>query len=452
MSEVARLAGTAGAIGLAAAMVAPRASLRVAGLMVTVVGCAALALELAPEGHAGLYAIVGGAGLAVAVALAALFVRIPWALALVALACVPVGVDVDLGEAHGRLLVPLYATVAGAAFALMWRPRHGRDLGLVAWPLALLVALLGVSLLWSDEARAGATVLALFVLPLGVLALALARLRWRTGWSGILALELVALGVGLAIAGGVQYLTRDVAVGIGASVTSGWYFPVSPAFDDPGAYARFLVVAIVSALAIALRVRDVRVWAPAAGAAIVAWLGLVVSFSQAAFVALGAAAVVLLVAAWWARGTFPAALVITFGAAVAGSFAAVRADVLHVPGRRTGASVYDAIQVALDHPVIGLGIGARTVRNAAVTIAAEVGAGGLVLLAAAIVAAYVGLRAARTAGELALIVAVLAIAVDSVFRGELLRDPLFWGALGLSAAAARPAPVETGARRPSRAP
>ena len=120
-------------------------------------------------------------GAAVAVGLAALFARVPWALPVLALACVPFGVEVDVGSAHGRLLVPLYAVVAGAAFALLWRPRRERDLGLVAWPLALFVGLIGVSLLWSDDPRAGATTLVLFVLPFGVLALALARLPWRTG-------------------------------------------------------------------------------------------------------------------------------------------------------------------------------------------------------------------------------------------------------------------------------
>ena len=203
-------------------------------------------------------------GAAVAVGLAALFARVPWALPVLALACVPFGVEVDVGGAHGRLLVPLYAVVAGAAFALLWRPRRERDLGLVAWPLALLVGLIGVSLLWSDDTRAGATTLVLFVLPFGVLALALARLPWRTGWSRLLVVELVGLGVGLAIAGGVQYLTRDVSAVIGGSVVSDWYYPVGPAFDDPGDYARFLVVALVAAMAVVVRSRDVRMWAPGA--------------------------------------------------------------------------------------------------------------------------------------------------------------------------------------------
>jgi hypothetical protein len=446
MSALGQTAGAAGAIGLALAMVVPRASARVVGLLVAGAGWAILALELAPDGHGGLYAAVAGVGAAAAVALAALFVRVPWTLPLLTLACVPIGLDVEVGDTRGRLLVPLYAVVAAATLALVWRPRRTRDLGLVAWPLALLVALTGVSVLWSDDPRAGAVLLALYVLPLGLLALALARLTWRPGGSAVLALELVAIALGLAIAGGIEYVGREVSTAPGAAVVSDWYHPVGPVVDDPGAYGRFLVVAIVVSLAVAVRVRDPRASVPAALAAIVLGLGLVPSFSQPALVALAAALVVLLVAVWWERGLVPAALAVTVGAAIAGSFAVFRRDVLDVPGGGGPASVHDAIRTALDHPLAGVGAGAHSVPDAAVTVAAELGAGGLVLLAAVVVAALASLRRTRGAGGLALVAALVAIAVDSTFRGDLLRDPLFWGVLGLTAAAAR-RPVRPAAPR-----
>lgn len=445
-----RIAGAMGAVGLAAAMVAPRTNARVIGLLLWASGCVVLALELAPGGHGGLYALVAAIGFVVAAALAALFVRVPWTLPLLALACVPFRFEVEVGVTAGRLLVPLYVVVAGAALALLWRPRRGRDLGLVAWPLALLVALTGLSLLWSDDPRASATMLVLYVLPLGVLALALARLPWRPGWSALLALELAGLALGLAIAGTASYLTRDVSAPFGASVVSDWYYPVGPAFDDPRAYARFLLVGVVVALAVAIRVRDARAWA-AAAAAVVAWVGLVPSFSQPAFVALAGAAVALLVAAWSHRVLFPAAVVLTVGAAVAGSFALLRADVLGAPGRGTPASVYDAIRVALDHPIAGVGIGAHTVPNAAATAVAELGAAGLVLLAAVVLAALAALRRERSVAAVALVATLVAVVVDGAFRGELLSDPLFWGVVGLAAAAARHPPPQP-PRRPQAAP
>jgi len=160
VSTLSGVVAAAAASGLALAMVAPRAPGRLVGLMLCVAGCLTLALELAPSGHAGLYAGVAGAGAVVAAGLAALFVRVPWALPLLALACVPFAVDVHVGHAHGRLLVPLYAVIAGGAFALMWRPRRERDLGLVAWPLALLSLILFTWAIcnWYQSAKDLATV------------------------------------------------------------------------------------------------------------------------------------------------------------------------------------------------------------------------------------------------------------------------------------------------------
>jgi hypothetical protein len=278
------------------------------------------------------------------------------------------------------------------------------------------------------------------VLPFGVLALALARLPWRVAGSRVLAVELVGLGVGLAIAGGVQYLGRDVSTAVGGSVVSDWYYPVSPLFDEPADYARFLVVALVVALAVSTRVRDARAWAPALLAAIVIWLGLVLSFSQPALVALGVATAAILVGVWSPRSLAPAAALLTVGGAIAGSFAKLRGDVLDVPGGGVPASVHHAVEIARDHPFAGLGTGASAVPNAAVAAAVELGAGGLLLLVAVVIAAFVALRSTRGPAGFAAVAALVAISVDSVFRGELLSDPLFWGVLGLAAAAARPAP------------
>ena len=65
----------------------------------------------------------------------------------------------------------------------------------------------------------------------------------------------------------------------------------------------------------------------------------------------------------------------------------------------------------------------------------------MLLLGAVVVAALLALRGSRGAPAFALAAVLVAIAVDSALRGELLRDPLFWGVLGLAAAAARPAPL-----------
>ena len=79
--------------------------------------------------------------------------------------------------------------------------------------------------------------------------------------------------------------------------------------------------------------------------------------------------------------------------------------------------------------------------NAVIAAAVELGVAGVLLLGAVVVAALDAAPRAWPGGVRAIVAALVVIAVDGTFRGELLRDPLFWGVLGLAAAASRPAPV-----------
>ena len=60
-------------------------------------------------------------------ALAALFRRWPWLIAVSALACAPARIPVHVGSTDSNLLVPLYAVVAGAAVLLGWELIRGDD-------------------------------------------------------------------------------------------------------------------------------------------------------------------------------------------------------------------------------------------------------------------------------------------------------------------------------------
>ena len=62
------------------------------------------------------------------------------------------------------------------------RATASRELGPLAWPLALFVAWEGLAFLWSKDVRQGAIELLFFVLPFGLLAVALARLPWSRAW------------------------------------------------------------------------------------------------------------------------------------------------------------------------------------------------------------------------------------------------------------------------------
>jgi O-antigen ligase len=118
--------------------------------------------------------------------------------------------------------------------------------------------------------------------------------------------------------------------------------------------------------------------------------------------------------------------------------------------------VSNGLDIALDHPAGGVGLGsfeqayaARTglkgeeprraaSHNAAVTVAAENGIPGVALLVWLLVAALaVPLRRASRSfsGRVSLIVGlgVLAIAVHSMFYAAFFEDPMMWGLLGLAA-------------------
>ncbi len=147
-------------------------------------------------------------GLVAAVLLAWLFLRIPWTLAVAVLACAPARIPVSrlgtVGGAKANLLLPMYVVVAGAALALGWelvrRPARSRELGPFAWPLALFVAWSGLALLWSpvtavaDARRTGAVYLLFYLLPLGLLAVRLARLPRRLVWLKALYAQLKRWG------------------------------------------------------------------------------------------------------------------------------------------------------------------------------------------------------------------------------------------------------------------
>jgi hypothetical protein len=119
-AELARAGGVIGVAGLAVAIAAPARLQRLAGLGAWALGCALLALYLAPKGHAALLAAAAVLGLAVAAGVALVFRRWPWLLAISALACVPARIHVTVGSTEANLLVPLYGVVAAAALVLAW--------------------------------------------------------------------------------------------------------------------------------------------------------------------------------------------------------------------------------------------------------------------------------------------------------------------------------------------
>jgi O-antigen ligase len=456
--------GVIGALGLAALVVLGSRLPRLLALGATLGGGAVLFVTLRPEGNDALIAAAVAVGVPVAATLGVLFLRWPWLLPMAALAAAPARVPVEVGGEEASLLLPLYVVVAGGSAALAWelfrgRPRS-RELGPLAWPLAAFLAWAGVSLLWSDGARQGAVSLAAFYLPFGLLALMVARLPWLRRWVGALTVQLLAMAAVFAAIGGYQWITRDVFWNPRVIVSNAYapFFRVNSVFWDPSIYGRFLVVAIVVALVAALygARRDALA---AALTIVVLWLGLVLSFSQSSFVALVAGVLGAVVLAWERRAVI--ALAVAAFVLLAAGFVvpSVRAEILEAPDRATGnrsTLLREGLRIAADHPLGGVGLGgfksaygervgfraadpARAAsHNTPVTVAAELGVPGILLFAWMLgTALWISFRRASRsfAGRASLSVglALLAIAVHSLFYNAFFEDPMSWALVGLAA-------------------
>jgi hypothetical protein len=463
-AELAQLGGLVGAAGLAFLLLAPAGRSRLVGLAAWAAGGIALAASVAPGGRPVLYAGAAVAAVVGAVAVGALFVRWPWFVPILTLACVPARVPVALEGEDANLLLPLYAVVAGAAVALAWEILRGddreRELGHLAWPLAAFVLWSGVSLLWTGGIRDGAVDLAAFFLPFGLLSISIARLPWSRRWLTFLFAELVAMAVVFAVIGAYQWVTRDVFWNPKVVVGNAYapFYRVNSIFWDPSIYGRFLVLAIIACLGIVLTRPPVRESLAAAAAIAVVWVGLLLSFSQSSFAALLAAVLGAATFAWGRRALVPLAAAAVLLVLVGFSAPSVRDELRKDLNRATSGRsnlVGNGVRIAAAHPLDGVGLGGfrrayaqRTglrgaePRKAAshstpVTVAAEGGLPGFLLYAWLLVAALVvPLRRASGsfAGRVSLIVglALMAIAVHSLFYDAFFEDPTTWGLFGLA--------------------
>jgi hypothetical protein len=469
---VAQIAGAVGAVGLALLIVAPRRDLRVAGLAAWAIGCAGLTVYLAPHGHHRLLAAAAVFGVIAAAIGTWGVLRVPWLLALATLACVPARFPVHVGSTQANLLLPLYGVVAVAALALAWElygdeSNRTRELGPLAWPVAAFVGWDGLTLLWSKDARQGAIELLFFVLPFGLLAVALARLVWSRAWVLTLYVQLAVMALVVAVIGIVQYETRNIfwnpKVRVdNAYAPSGWFYRVNSVFYDPSIYGRFLVIGILASLVVVLFRRGDPLWQIAAALTIViTWAGLLPSFSQSSFLALMVAVAVAAVIAWgrrsiWLVGAGVLVLVVLL---VGSPTIRHKASLSHVTSGRS-TLISTGLKVSLHYPVIGVGVGgfkrayadlahlkgkepkAAASHTTPITVAAETGYPGLLLFLWLVTTALaVAFRRVRRdfdgAARLAFGLALVAILVHCVFYNALFEDPTFWGLLALTAVGAR---------------
>src|SRR4029077_2793178 len=130
---------------------------------------------------------------------------------------------------------------------------------------------------------------------------------------------------------------------------------------DPSVYGRFLVVALVPTAVLIVRGRSLRAGLAALAFAVVAWLALLVSFSQSSFSALFVAVFCLCAFVW--RWKAVAVLAVAIFVVAGGALAA--AGLLHslrhhgvkeinslTSGR--GSLIYNGLRIAKRHPVDGV--------------------------------------------------------------------------------------------------
>jgi hypothetical protein len=470
-SEVARAAGAIGGLSLALLLVAPRRNLRLGGLAGWAIACGLLTIYLAPHGHHRVLAAAAIVGLICAGAGAWAVVRVPWLLAVATLACVPARIPVHVGSTQANLLLPLYAVVAVAALALAWElygdDDRSRELGPLAWPLAAFVAFEGLSLIWSQDVRQGAIELLFFILPFGLLAIALARLVWSRVWITTIYVQLAVMALIFAVIGIVQYETRNIfwnpKVKVdNAYAPNGWFYRVNSVFYDPSIYGRFLVIGILASLVVVLRNRRDPYWQVAALLTLViTWAGLLPSFSQSSLIALIAGVMAAAIVVWKRRSMFliAACIGVLIGATIASPAVRHRASLSHVTSGRS-TLVTKGLKVAEHHPIAGVGVGgfkhayavvahlkgkepkAAASHTTPVTVAAETGIVGLLLFAWLVLAAL--FTAFRRLGRgfdgtarLAFGLALVAILVHCLFYNALFEDPTFWGLLAFVVVGAR---------------
>jgi O-antigen ligase len=484
MTELVRVGGPLAGLGIATLLVARVAWLRLAGFFLVVLGSGVIAYALHPHTQTAKLLAAAAGGLVVALALAWSFRRWPWLLPLAALACVPIRVPVNLSGSR-NLLLPLYVVVASAGLALAWQLLSGdprsRELGPLTWPLAGFVLWSALSLAWTGDVREGGVELVFFLLPFPVLALMLARLPWTRRLLRGLALELVAMALAFAAVGFYQYRTRDIFWNPKVIYSNAYapFFRVNSVFWDPSVYGRFLIVAILVALAVVLVGASRPLALAATGTIAVLWLGLLLSFSQSSFAALIAGVVLAAAVIWRWRAVAGVVLIVVVIGGAALAMPNVRHALLershrglnHVTSGRSGL-VSNGIAIAVHHPVLGVGLGdfrrayaqrvglkgkepkAAASHTAPVTVAAETGLPGLALAVWLFLAALASPLRRSSSGRgferqvaLAVAAALLAIGVHSLFYSDFFEDPTTWGLLALAVAAVglgerEPSPVE----------
>jgi O-antigen ligase len=389
----------------------------------------------------------------------------------------PFRVPISLGgDRSANLLVPLYWVIAIGLVAWTWGRARAR-LGGAAdrsttldIPVAAFTAFSLASTWWSGDIEEATIKAVFFYIPFVIL-FRLVVNWWPLAMRPLCILAFTTIGMAALVA--------VVALGQYATRTIWWndtleqgnvynrFFRANGIFYDPNILGRYLVVAIIAAMAyawMAKRTRDVTILA---GLAAVSAGGLVVTFSRSSALALMVGVALLAFRAFgWKRAAIAGvALVVLVGGPVLATNANVRdkftsAERLAGTGEGRFRLVEGGIDLWKQEPVLGVGLGAFSERyretrprreqvrtrvfishTAPLTVLAELGAVGfglfLVLCGATLVVlARSSLRDRDTGGwaQWTILAILIGIFVHGLLYSGVFEDPYVWALLGAGAA------------------
>lgn len=505
-TEIVRdLGAIVAALGVLAFLLPPpdrlsRAAQRAAGLGLMAVGWALLLGSLVPGDDWSALAddltsparlLAALAGIAVVAAAAWLMTRllrrrpVVW-FVLLALA-LPFRVPVSLGSQDANLLVPLYLVIGlGIVLWVVERVQGGlpeSPATPIDLPLGLFAGFVLLSSLWSDDPSEAAVKAVFFYLPFVVL-FRLVMALWPTADAlRALGVTTVALAVPMAGFAVFQYATRSSIYWNETLQQANVYsrfFRVNSFFFDPNILGRYLMLALLAAVAMAWLSNDPRVLGALAAAAAIMTAGLWVTFSRSSALGLGVGLALLAWRAFGARRTLAVGgvllAVFAVGAFIASDNvrrAATSTERLDRVSEGRFGLVEGGVEIWRDDPIAGAGLGAfedrfeetlpeaerRRIRvvvshNTPVTVLSEGGIVGfalfLVLGVATALAIARGSRVGGGAGwvQWTLLAMLAAIAVHSVLYAAFFEDPFTWVVAGaaLAIAASQRAPAESDVR------
>jgi hypothetical protein len=463
--DLAQVAAVVGAAGSLLVLVARSRAPLLGGFVVLTAAEAMLAIALIPRSDlARLHRPLLLAGVVVivllVVALAAGLARRPELTPLALLAAAPFRIPVDLGSQHAFLLLPLYGVLAAAGLAFCWRAFRTavpNVTPILAVPVATLIALDAVSLLWSRDLKQGSIELVFFLFPFAALFTIVARTQLPRWLPRALAGVLVALTTIFALIGLYQRETHTLLYAPSLEVENAFtsYFRVSSVFKDPSLFGRYLALGI-AVLTSAYVVGRVRL-AIAAPLLAVSYAALWFSYSQSSMVT-----IFFVVAALAIVAGSPGMRRVVLAAAAVFVVAAAVVVAAHVGNHSTKKFTSDrsrlvsvSWKVFRNHPLAGVGIGSQpkasqqeaahqieASRNKShttpLTVAAELGVVGILAYLAFLAGAARSLAAlARRDRALGIGLAAvfLTLLVHSLFYSGFFEDPITWGVLALAGAA-----------------